>query len=39
MQQTYLPNPNIPYYGGYCEGYVEGTAGQATLPFQNSQGA
>ena len=31
-QQIVLPNYNIPYVGGLCEGFVEGTVGQATLP-------
>lgn len=30
--QAVLPNFEIPYVGGLCEGYVEGTVGQATLP-------
>jgi len=30
--QVFTPNPYIPYVGGLCEGYVEGTAGQATIP-------
>jgi hypothetical protein len=30
--QLSSPNVNIPYVGGLCEGYVEGTVGQATLP-------
>lgn len=32
-KQLVYPNVNIPYYGGLCEGFVEGTVGQATLPF------
>ena len=30
--QSTTPNYNIPYVGGLCEGFVEGTVGQATLP-------
>ena len=30
--QLVTPNYNIPYVGGLCEGFVEGTVGQATLP-------
>jgi len=32
MQQSVLPDYDIPYVGGLCEGFVEGTVGQATLP-------
>jgi len=32
MEQVYTPNPYIPYVGGWCAGYVEGTAKQATIP-------
>ncbi|MFE7720089.1 hypothetical protein ACFU44_13730 [Nocardia rhizosphaerihabitans] len=32
MRQLVTPNYDIPYFGGYCEGFVEGTVGQATLP-------
>ena len=38
MQQVFTLNPYIPYVGGLCEGYVEGTADQATLPYLNKQG-
>ena len=34
--QLILPNYKIPYVGGLCEGYVEGTVGQATLPTPSS---
>ena len=37
MRQLITPNLNIPYVGGLCEGYVEGTCGQATLPTRNHQ--
>jgi hypothetical protein len=30
--QVKKPNYNIPYVGGFCEGYVEGTVGEATIP-------
>lgn len=38
MNQTTSPNYDIPYFGGLCEGFVEGTVGQATLPVQDSNG-
>lgn len=31
-------NWRVPYIGGWCEGYVEGAWGQATLPAQDSRG-
>lgn len=36
-QQLVTPNTNIPYVGGFCEGFVEGTVGQATLPTLTHQ--
>jgi len=33
--QLYLPDPYIPYVGGLCEGYVEGTAEEATFPYKD----
>lgn len=36
--QLITPNPNIPYYGGLCEGFVEGTVGQASAPFKDRDG-
>jgi len=30
--QLVVPKTDIPYVGGLCEGYVEGTVGKATLP-------
>lgn len=38
MIQLVLPNYNIPCYGGLCEGFSEGTVGQATYPRQTSSG-
>lgn len=32
MKQLITPNYKIPYVGGLCEGFVEGTVGEATLP-------
>jgi len=32
--QLYLPDPYIPYVGGLCEGFVEGTAEQASFPYK-----
>lgn len=32
LTQLVTPDYNIPYVGGLCEGFVEGTAKQATLP-------
>lgn len=37
-QQLVKMNPNIPYVGGLCEGYVEGSVGQATKPYRDSDG-
>lgn len=31
--QLITPNYNIPYVGGLCEGFVEGTVGQASAPY------
>lgn len=38
MHQLINPNYKIPYYGGLCEGFVEGTVGQATLPAKDNNG-
>jgi hypothetical protein len=35
--QTHDANWRIPYVGGWCEGYVEGAWGQATLPTPSNQ--
>jgi hypothetical protein len=37
-KQIVTPNPNVPYYGGLCEGYVEGTIGVATPPKKQNDG-
>lgn len=36
-QQSYPVDEQKPYVGGLCEGYVEGTAGEATLPTQTNR--
>jgi len=38
MKQSFYPNLNTPYIGGWCEGFVEGCWGQATLPYRNENG-
>lgn len=38
MNQLVTPDYNIPYAGGLCEGFVEGTVGQATLPARDKNG-
>lgn len=37
-KQKFDANWRIPYIGGWCEGYVEGAWGQATLPRQDKNG-
>lgn len=37
-RQVIDPNWQIPYIGGWCEGYTEGTVGQATLPQKDRNG-
>lgn len=36
--QTRDANWKVPYIGGWCEGFVEGAWGQASLPKQDSKG-
>jgi len=37
-EQVIQPNTNFPYVGGLCEGFVEGSFGQASAPYKLPNG-